>query len=341
MSITERATSGPATIGLAIATADAVDRGGLAHLFGSGFSWQRFWAAADDLGIPRDAVTTPLAMMAVCVGWIALTGVHTRIGDFAKLFYIQISLYGPAIYLAWRGHARLASTIGCFGVLQFSVVAGGLLSFVGLTAGPSLIDAQLAAVDEAMGFHHAAMMRGLAGFPLTAWALAGIYAVSMPLAMIVACTLAMRGEVGRLRCFMRVWTQTLAIIITMSLLWPAIGTYVHYDLSKITDAFMPPAAGIFHLASFKAIYANPSAFVSPLELNAVVTFPSFHMCMAMIIAYGLWTIPVLRWIGVAICVTTIVGTVLVGGHYVIDVLAGGLLFAVALCFASPPVASAR
>jgi membrane-associated phospholipid phosphatase len=56
--------------------------------------------------------------------------------------------------------------------------------------------------------------------------------------------------------------------------------------------------------------------------QGIITFPSLHAALALIVTVALWPIPVLRWLGVATNTLMLVSIPVDGGHYFIDVLAG-------------------
>jgi membrane-associated phospholipid phosphatase len=62
----------------------------------------------------------------------------------------------------------------------------------------------------------------------------------------------------------------------------------------------------------------------------VVSFPSFHVIWAVLSARALWPMPGLRIVGAVMALLVAVSTVTTGWHYVVDVLAGLVMAAVAL-----------
>lgn len=56
--------------------------------------------------------------------------------------------------------------------------------------------------------------------------------------------------------------------------------------------------------------------------EGIITFPSMHASIALIMALAAWPILVLRWIFLTVNVIMVVSTPVDGGHYFIDVVAG-------------------
>ncbi len=72
-----------------------------------------------------------------------------------------------------------------------------------------------------------------------------------------------------------------------------------------------------------------------MDIAAIVSFPSFHVVLALLSAAALWPYRKLRLALVALCAAICVSTVTTGWHYVID-LVGGL----AVTLAAQPAANA-
>jgi membrane-associated phospholipid phosphatase len=68
--------------------------------------------------------------------------------------------------------------------------------------------------------------------------------------------------------------------------------------------------------------------VDSRHLQGVVTFPSFHAIMALLTAYALHDIRILSpfawlWSGLVV-----LSTIPIGGHYAVDLLAGGVVWGI-------------
>jgi membrane-associated phospholipid phosphatase len=59
--------------------------------------------------------------------------------------------------------------------------------------------------------------------------------------------------------------------------------------------------------------------------EGIITFPSLHAALAVIVAAVLWPIPVLRWPVLGVNALMLAATPIDGSHYFIDVVAGIVL----------------
>jgi hypothetical protein len=239
-------------------------------------------------------------------------------------------LWAFGCWLALRGHRRLAAMSGMLATLGLGMTFGALFSILGASLGLPLIDRQLAAVDAALGIDHRALAAWLAARPLLCDVLMQCYQASVPLVAMAGTLLAVLGQFDRLRRFLVGFAASLAATVVIAAIIPAIGTYAHLGLRDAAAGGLPAGAGDYHLAYYAFMRSGASLDVGPLNVVGIVTFPSFHAVMALLVAYACWTVPAMRWPGVAYGGATLFATVPLGGHYVIDIVAGALILAVVM-----------
>ena len=90
--------------------------------------------------------------------------------------------------------------------------------------------------------------------------------------------------------------------------------------------------GVLHVEQLLAMRGNGTILMSPDNMQGLISFPSYHTCMALIIGWcsrGHWTTATL---GGLIALAILIGTPIFGGHYLVDVLAGAAITACAIWF---------
>ena len=91
----------------------------------------------------------------------------------------------------------------------------------------------------------------------------------------------------------KLWQLALVFAITMiactsiSVIWPAKGAFAYYHYSEDILSRLPAGAGIYHLTKFEYFRHDPSPLLSFASLQGVVTFPSFHTCLALMTIFPL------------------------------------------------------
>lgn len=121
---------------------------------------------------------------------------------------------------------------------------------------------------------------------------------------------------------LQVFAGALAMCIVVFPFAPAVGGYIYFGISPET---VPDVRVTVAWDAAKILYGLKDGTLTVLGTDAlagIVTMPSFHVASALILAWSAWTIPTLRWPLASINLLMIVSAVPVGGHYVVDTMAG-------------------
>jgi membrane-associated phospholipid phosphatase len=97
---------------------------------------------------------------------------------------------------------------------------------------------------------------------------------------------------------------------------------------------LPENSGVYHLADLYELRSTGHFVIDPFRLQGVVTFPSFHVAMAAMTVAAWRDDRRLRWWMLYFNLVVILSTVPIGGHYLIDLPAGLLCWAV-IFYAGP------
>jgi membrane-associated phospholipid phosphatase len=201
----------------------------------------------------------------------------------------------------------------------------GPLSYVVAGLDWPLQDHALAALDRAMGFDARAVILFVNDYPTLAVALGfGYGMIKWPL-LAIPIVLAATRRFARLQQFATALMLALMVTIVISIFVPAIG---NYQLLGLTPADVPNVnvtAFLLGQHDIPAVRDGSLRDLELLKLAGIVTFPSFHTASAVLYA---WAFAPVRFFGPAALVMNtlmIASTPVIGGHYLIDVVAGAAL----------------
>ncbi len=113
--------------------------------------------------------------------------------------------------------------------------------------------------------------------------------------------------------------------IVLSAVFPAVGAYILYQPDQAVRDAISADSGVWHLAHFEALRNGTFTVYDVRKTEGLVTFPSYHTAAALVIPIalrGLGLVTALAW-GFAGLV--ILSTIPIGGHYLIDVIAGAAM----------------
>jgi hypothetical protein len=240
---------------------------------------------------------------------------------------VTILVAAGSFYRHWRGDPRLAS--GLTSTAQVIAAAGAPLSYLAASADLPLHDDALAAIDRALGLDWTAMLAWMNAAPLVFGLLRPIYlSLTVQMTTVVLC-LAFSGRLARLRVYTLAFILAALISIGISAMLPAAGAWPHYAPSPSDSPHLLPTVN----TSWPVFYGlRDGTFRSLVAIGSegIITFPSLHAALAVIVFAALWPVPVARWLFLMLNLLMLVATPVDGSHYFIDVLAGIVLAAVCL-----------
>jgi hypothetical protein len=234
------------------------------------------------------------------------------------------------VYARWRPAPILSNLAGAIAIIFCSIVMAAIISLVGLRYQFPLIDDVLANVDRSVGIDLPPIILWFADHSLISDFLSAAYLSSFIQLTGLTVFLAIAKRFDKLWQLVFIFAFTIVASTTISAFWPAIGAFAHFGYSADILGRLPRDAGIYHLEHFEYFRNAPFPEVSLGKLQGVVTFPSFHCCLALMTIFA--TTGTTWLFGGALFLNTLVllSTIPIGGHYAIDLPCGALLWLVAM-----------
>jgi membrane-associated phospholipid phosphatase len=208
--------------------------------------------------------------------------------------------------------------------------AGCIFTYLAASLGWPLQDAQLAAVDSSMGFNWLDLLISANSSPLFGAVLKAAYHSSATQIVGVCLLLAATNRDKRLAEFLTLFSVTFVVVGAISALVPAAGPYAYFQPPKTFFTSFSTDAGMWHYQVLQTLRNEPVPVLSLMNVQGLVTFPSFHTCLAIITAYAVRGI---RFVALPVAILNglvIVSTLPEGGHYLIDVIAGAIISVIAI-----------
>jgi membrane-associated phospholipid phosphatase len=278
-------------------------------------------------------------LYAILTGVAALVAAGVAATDFR---YDAASLNGPILCLAVLaacalglrriGYPAIAGMLEVTTLMAAVSAAGAFASLIVAASARPYADDWLIAADAALffGFDWRAAIGTIAAQDRLLTAASHVYASLnwQPTALILL--LFGLGKGRRCWTFATAWAMTLAATIAVFPFAPALGGYLHFGIEPGAVPGVRVPAAWMHAGILEPIRAGTLRTIGAGVLEGVVTFPSFHAAAAVLLGWGFWGLKWLRWPAAALNTAMFAAAVVIGGHYLVDVLAGGLIAAGAI-----------
>jgi membrane-associated phospholipid phosphatase len=225
-------------------------------------------------------------------------------------------------YRRHRPNERIAVSLGCVIQLVVFTAVAAPLSYIVASFGGPLWDETLHAWDRALGLDWRAYLAFVNDQPWLGLGLKLAYMSIGPQIVIVIVALGFTGHLVQCRAFVAAFMIAALISIALSGAMPAAAMFVHLGLQPYDYPNLEPTAAFVHVAHLNALRDGTMRLLTLHDSEGIITFPSYHAALGVIFAKALWTLPSLRWPGLALNILLIAGTPIDGGHYFVDVLAG-------------------
>jgi len=273
-----------------------------------------------------------LAVLAVICGiWLAAEHMSLDVSGIRVFFYI----YGffLALSLFYR-FVRRDDTIYLFGQIatQWLTAAAllGVLSYVSARLNLPLTDKTWIAVDHALGFDWRAYIAWIDHYPFLTFLSSAAYISSGPQMMAIVVVLFLYKKIAHMQRFLLAFLFTGVVTIFFAALFPAVAGYVHYNIDLSQYHNLHPIAARIHEAPYLAM-RNHTTDVLTFPMQGIITFPSFHSALAIVLIYASLPVRWLHAIAIPLNILVLFATPVDGGHWLIDVL-GGVAIAFAVIY---------
>jgi PAP2 superfamily len=267
-----------------------------------------------------------LASVFVAVGIVVASGISVDASGVPPFAFLA----GTALLIAGicssRGRlGRLADSLGGLGLTWIAGLASGVIAVVGLHMHFPLADGVLNAIDHSFGIDGLTILASIAAQPR--WMIEGMsvsYFSTIPtfyFGMILLAILGDRLELWRATfCFI----GTVLATCVISVFCPAEGLGRWASSGLIARL---PSNSIRHFwPNFEKFYFASNPVLRVDSIGGVVSFPSFHLIMGLIIVFMWRRRPVMLALSVASFVVMAVATLPFGGHYVVDLVGGAAVW---------------
>lgn len=220
------------------------------------------------------------------------------------------------------------------GILLMSVAAlfGVLICYSAAAYGASLplVDAQLVRVDHWLGYDWHAYAGFAAAHPWLLQAFRYAYATNLLQPAIITAFLFMTSQEPRFEKFVLANMVIVTLTCLTFMLLPATTAWTFQGQESLAIRILPdlPTTTNSWLNDLLRIRSGFGRQVT--HPAGIIAFPSFHCASAVLNAWAVWKVRWARLPFLALNLTMIAATPLIGGHYVADLIGGAIVAGVTI-----------
>ena len=267
----------------------------------------------------------PLLLAACCLAaipfWWAGFGVET---GFLLMFVQGPAIGFAAVRLLQRNPATYAIAGALEGIflLSFTGLFGVLTCYAAATAGAPTVDAELLWLDRALGYDWAAYAHFCATKPWLLQAFRYSYNTILIQPVLVGFLLYGTRRGQRFERFVVVTMIAETLSAALFLFFPATTAWTYLGQEHLAAHILPdlPITTNSWLADLLQIRSGGGRHLTGAA--GIVAFPSFHCAAGLLNIWAIWPIRRMRLPFLAVNLTMIAATPLIGGHYLTDLIGG-------------------
>lgn len=281
---------------------------------------------------PQPGTWPLIAAIVVVTGlWMAAAGLslHWFSAVLPVLTCLGLELLS-AFYRLRRPDLRLAATLTALAQLIAFTGAAAPLSYAVAGTGGPLWDATLLSWDRTLGLDWRAYLAFVDARPTLGLVYTIAYQSIMAQMVVIVVVLGFTGRLLAVRDFVLAFVIAGLAVILISGLMPAMAMFVHLGLQPQDFPHLNPAAAFVHVGALTGLRDGTLRLIALDQLEGIITFPSFHSALGVIFIHALWSVRWLRWPALTLNGLLIAATPIDGGHYFVDVFAGGAIAFLAL-----------
>ena len=256
-------------------------------------------------------------VLCIDVVWLLLAGWSVSGRGVAVLMLGVAACLAPLAIRRYRSDARIRTTMRFCALLLIFQAAAATLSYLVVSTNAALVDAPLAACDRALGFDWVALQAWLHAHTRLQALLQLAYSSGLLQLVFVVLFLGLTGRHARLEEFMLLFIAATLLTIAVSGLFPAAGAWKFYA-----------DAGPFDLSSlshFERLRDGRLRDIALDHMQGLISIPSLHAAMAVLLVHAVRGTRIVLPVFAGLDLAMLASTPIDGGHYLVDVLAGGAL----------------
>lgn len=257
-----------------------------------------------------------VAMVCLDIVWMFANGWSVKSGPLVGPAFLAAVFLAPLSIKRYREDDLLFNL--CEAVTFSLILArvAAVFSYLAISANFPLVDESLAEFDELFAFNWADYYRWAVSHDTFHRVLVVAYGSLAKQSWLVVIFLCVTRRTARVQEFLELTAALFAAAILLSIFIPAAGAPKFYSATV--------HANVSGWSHFEMLRSGSMNLIDLNSMQGLVSIPSVHTVMAILLCWAVRRTP-MAFVIVPLNIAVVLSTPVVGGHYLVDVLAGGAL----------------
>lgn len=257
-----------------------------------------------------------VAMIFLDTVWLLAKGWSIQQSSLYGSIFLATSFLAPLSIKRYRRDDIIFTLCEAVIYSLFLAEASAILSYLVVSTNFNLVDQSLARFDEFLGFNWGDYYRWAVSHHTYYHVIRAAYESLAAQTWLVIIYLCFTKRTTRVREFLELSASLIAASILLSLFFPAEGAAKFYAETVHAD--------VSAWSHFEALRSGSMNIIDLNSMQGLVSIPSVHTVMAILFCWAVRRTPIAVVI-IPLNLALLLSTPVVGGHYITDVLTGGVL----------------
>ena len=273
-------------------------------------------------------LTVGIAAALIDIALVLHKGSRVDVSGYGTIAGLILLVIPIGLYYRISGRSeRIASALICSGSFIFFSACLSLFNYLLLPIVRPLIDLHITGIDAMVGFYWADVMAWAAANPAPTLILKFAYVTTIPQFAALVVILGLSGRIRDLHVMITSVTITATLTICFWGLFPSLGAKSMYILTPEIWAAINPIVNEEYAKDLIHIGANGPGLITPKEIRGLIAFPSYHAVLAFTAMYAARNVRFVAQFFLALNLLILPGIFIHGGHHLMDLPAGFVMFA--------------
>lgn len=261
---------------------------------------------------------------------IAFRGVQIDWSGYSAMLAMSGAAIATGALYRWRGEERIALAATATGLFIAFTSLGAAFNYLLLPVSTTRIDPLLIKADAFLGYDWVAFATAVSANPLAASVLKIVYLSVLPQMIVVILALGFAGKASDLHRFLVTGVISALITICFWSIFPSSGPSAFATLGAEVASAGNLVVSPLYGAELTRLMSEGATILSPKDTLGLIAFPSYHTVMALLAVTFLVSFKKVWPFILAFNLPMAPAILAHGGHHLVDLLAGTLVFAASL-----------